>query len=87
MHTLLSPLHTDTRDTDLHTDTRDADLRSQDTAAATLELDQQPVSDALCGEMLDVELPWCSFEQEFRGYAQADWWSTPSAGELALSFA
>jgi hypothetical protein len=72
----------------LLSDTPQADVLDSHALSAqapAIEL-EQPISQELSGEMLDVELPWCSFEQEFRGYAEADWFSTRNTGEYALSF-
>ena len=66
-------------------------LRAQVPAAAAIEL-EQPISQQLRGDMLDVELPWCSFDREFRGYAESYccaesyWWATSGATEMAPSF-
>jgi hypothetical protein len=72
----------------LFPDTPDADVLdshglSTQAPAPAIEL-EQPISQERSGEML--ELPWCSFDQEFRGYAEADWWSTRNTAEYALSF-
>jgi hypothetical protein len=75
MHTLPSPLHIDAGDTVLLSDP------AQLTA---LELDQ-PVPQGLCGEMLDVELPWFSSEEGFRGYEETGWWSWRNTPEMALN--
>jgi hypothetical protein len=68
-----------------HSEARDSNTPSTSTPAPEIQL-EQPLSQALSGEMLDAELPWCSVDREFRGYAEADWWSTRNAGEYALSF-
>jgi hypothetical protein len=68
-----------------HTEVLDSCAPSTQAPTAAFEL-AEPISQALSGEMLDAELPWCTFDQEFRGYAEADWWSTRNTGEYALSF-
>lgn len=68
----------------LHIDAPDRDLLSDPAQLAALELDQ-PVPQGLSGEMLDVELPWFSCEEGFRGYEETGWWSWSNTPEMALN--
>jgi len=72
-----------------HTEAVATDTLCAQAPAPAIEL-EQPISQELCGEMLDVELPWCSFDRGFRGYAESSsessWWSTSGATEMAPSF-